>query len=254
MVASEFDVDGMGAAYSRGRPFHHRDALERIVRLAGREPGEQALDVACGSGMSTVALAERCGFVVGFDVAPGMLAAAPHHARVVLALGAAEALPVRTGAVETLTISSGLHWLDRDRFFAEARRCVRRGGWVGAYEHAIAGDPAHGPAFGAWLRQEYWVRYPVPHRGPMLRDEVPHPPGLTFLGEDHWTDLIPLDHDAIVDHLATYSGAIVAVTSGREAAADQRAWLASETAPWFGGRGQVAVAFRGTAVVWRVDG
>jgi SAM-dependent methyltransferase len=252
MGASEFDVDGMGAAYLRGRPFHHRDALDRIVALVGEDRVARAADVACGTGMSSIALAERADLVVGLDVAASMLAAAPEHPRVDLALAAAEALPLRDRCVDALTISSGLHWLDRDRFFDEVRRVVRPGGWVAAYEHALAGDPAHGPAFGAWIRDQYWPRYPVPHRGPMLRAEVPEPEGLTLLGDAHWTDLIPLSHEAIVDHLATYSGAVVAVSSGRETDAEVRAWLADGTRAWFEGKGQLPVAFRGTAAAWRV--
>jgi len=250
--ASAFDVDGMGAAYVRGRPYHHRDALDRIVAIAGTGHVARALDVACGTGMSSVALAERADLVVGLDLAAGMLEAASQHPRVDLALAAAESLPLRDQCVQALTISSGLHWLDRERFFAEVARVVEPGGWAGAYEHALAGDPAHGPEFGAWLREEYWPRYPVPHRGPMLRFEVPEPPGLTLLGVEHWTDLFPLDHEAIVDHLATYSGSVVAVSSGRETEASLREWLRTGTARWFEGKGQVAVAFRGTAAVWRV--
>jgi SAM-dependent methyltransferase len=252
MGASEFDVDGMGAAYVRGRPYHHRDALDRICDLVGEGHVARAVDVACGTGMSTIALAERADLVLGLDVAVSMLAAAPHHPRADFALAAAEALPLRDRCVDALTISSGLHWLDRDRFFDEVRRVVRPGGWAAAYEHALAGDPAHGPAFGAWLRDEYWPRYPVPHRGPMLRVEVPEPEGLVLLGHSSWTDLFPLTHEAIVDHLATYSGAVVAVSSGRETDAELRAWLADGTRVWFGDRGQVAVAFRGTAAAWRV--
>jgi hypothetical protein len=42
------------------------------------------------------------------------------------------------------------------------------------------------------------------------------------------------------------------VSSGRETDAELRAWLADGTRVWFGDRGQVAVAFRGTAAAWRV--
>jgi SAM-dependent methyltransferase len=249
-----FDVPDMGAVYARGRLFHHRDALERVGDLVGGGTVQRALDVGCGTGVSTVALAEHAAAVVGVDVAAPMLAKALPRRGVTYARALAEALPFGPASFDAAIVSSALHWFDRDRCFAELRRVLRPGGWVAAYEYALAGDPAHGPELGAWLRDVYQRRYPSPTWAPLLAADIPHPVGFEQAGEAHWTDLLPLDHDALVDHLRTSSGAIEAVALGRESAADVQAWLAEQTAPWIASRGAVPLAFRGTIVAWRARG
>ena len=73
----------VGALYARGRPYHHPRSLARLrALLAGGNADadvERALDVACGTGMSTVALADFADMVVGLDIsaaksAPGVIA------------------------------------------------------------------------------------------------------------------------------------------------------------------------------------
>ncbi|HMB47257.1 MAG TPA: methyltransferase domain-containing protein [Afifellaceae bacterium] len=57
--------------------------IEATVALADLQPGEQVLDVACGSGMATRLAAERVGATgraVGLDLDPGMIAVARAHA------------------------------------------------------------------------------------------------------------------------------------------------------------------------------
>src|SRR5438105_1191646 len=54
----------------------HAPAREADLRLAAAQPGERALDLACGPGTLALRLAETIGpsgEVVGIDLAPGML-------------------------------------------------------------------------------------------------------------------------------------------------------------------------------------
>ena len=64
--------------YDRGRPFHHPRSLERVRDIVGRAQRSGALDIACGTGMSTVApsrAARRSSS--GVDVSAEMLRSAP---------------------------------------------------------------------------------------------------------------------------------------------------------------------------------
>lgn len=61
--------------YARGRPAFHPIIIERIKDfLSLREPLLRALDVDCGTGLSTIALKGIAREVVGADVAGEMLA------------------------------------------------------------------------------------------------------------------------------------------------------------------------------------
>src|SRR5438477_9510902 len=54
----------------------HRAWKRRLVRLAAPQPGERALDICCGTGDITLALAHRGAEVVGLDFSEPMLAVA----------------------------------------------------------------------------------------------------------------------------------------------------------------------------------
>src|SRR5882762_6946023 len=54
----------------------HRLWKRRVVRLAGAQPGERALDLCCGTGDVTLALARKGVEVTGLDFSEAMLAIA----------------------------------------------------------------------------------------------------------------------------------------------------------------------------------
>jgi SAM-dependent methyltransferase len=209
--------------YADGRPYHHERTLRRA--LAGR-PGP-ALDVACGTGLSTRALAALGIPALGLDPAPAMVARARADTGLPFVVGAAEALPVRDGSVDLVTVSSGVHWFDQDRFAAEAARVLRPGGALLLYEHAGADLPAE-PAFREWLRGTYLRRYPSPPRGPMA--EVFDGRGrFRVEASDRWSDEVPFDRSGFAAYLLTQSNLL------GEEPAPVRAWLLGELAPFFPG-------------------
>ena len=141
------------------------------VRAAHLSPGGSALDVACGTGKLTRALAEAVGptgRVVGLDLAPAMLEEARRAcgelANVEFVAGNALALPFEAGTFDAATIAFGLRNLSSfGGGFAEMARVVRPGGRVvclelttprsrvaGRFYRAVFGRmaPTVGAAFG----------------------------------------------------------------------------------------------------------
>lgn len=91
------------------------------------------LDLGCGTGRFSGALARRFGAtVVGIDPSGKMLAEAPGHAdgpRVFYARGTAEALPLRANSVDLIFMSMVFHhFTDRAMATRECRRVLRQGG------------------------------------------------------------------------------------------------------------------------------
>ncbi len=218
--------------YARGRPYHHARTLRRA--LAGRAP-RIALDVACGTGLSTRGLAELGISPVGVDVAPAMVARARADTGLPYAVAAAEALPLVAGAVDLVTVGSGVHWFDQQRFAAEAARVLRPGGALLLYEHAGATLPD--PAFADWMRRTYLARFPSPPRG-ALAAEFPGGGPFTLAAADRWPDVVPMTRAEFVAYLATQSNV------ADQAPARIRDWFAAELAPFFRGDRPQPVTFR----------
>lgn len=126
------------AHYAAYRPPLHRVILERV--LSSGEPFGVGLDVGCGTGYSTVALAEHCGRVYGIDPSPAMLANAMAHERVSYLGGAAEHIPLPDDAVEIVTFAGSLFYADADATREEVRRVGRKGAVVLVYDFELLLD------------------------------------------------------------------------------------------------------------------
>jgi ubiquinone/menaquinone biosynthesis C-methylase UbiE len=105
----------------------------RVVEAARIGPGDRVLDVGCGTGVVTLAAAERvgaAGAVVGLDLNEGMLAVARRKApRLDWRQGRAEALPFEAGAFDAVTSQFALMFFeDRAAALAEMLRVLRPGG------------------------------------------------------------------------------------------------------------------------------
>jgi SAM-dependent methyltransferase len=251
-VLNPFAADDAGTVYDRGRPYHHPRSLAHIFGLVGDVSVRRALDVACGTGMSTVALAEHADIVVGVDRSREMLRAARtvHNAHYVYA--AAEALPIPDATVDAVTCCSGVHWFDQPRFFAELHRVLAPGGWVGLYDHYFIGKMVDVPEFGRWTR-EALARYPLPPRAPQVGDPRSETPaGFENIGDEFFEDDIAMTPDEFADYQLTISNFVTAAASGIDPA-ELRGWLLETTAPLFAGHATRIVRFLGSVTCLRRD-
>ena len=242
-----FLAAGVGALYAHGRPYHHPRSLARVRAFTGDDPVGYGLDVACGTGMSTIALAAFAAHVVGLDVSPEMMRVAPPEANVGYMLGRAEQLPFAAATLDAVTCSSGVHWFDQERFYAELHRVVRPGGWVGLYDHYFM-KMRDVSGFGAWTK-ELFARYPLPPRNPQVGDpRSATPSGFALLGSEMFEDPIPMTIDEFADYQLTVSHCVAAAERGTPRA-EVRAWLLESTARLFGGEPTRVVEFLGSVTV-----
>jgi ubiquinone/menaquinone biosynthesis C-methylase UbiE len=120
-----FDPKPAAERYAKGRPYFHPQVIEIIkTYLAISKPIEHAIDVGCGTGLSTIALKDIARKIVGTDISSEMIALAPVDPQINYYIAPAEALPVNDNEFELMTLSSVFHWIDRSRFFKEARRVI----------------------------------------------------------------------------------------------------------------------------------
>jgi ubiquinone/menaquinone biosynthesis C-methylase UbiE len=92
-VVNHFVHQSAAARYAAARPFFHPIVVEHLVNKTGCAQFARALDVACGTGQSSVALASICDSVDAIDISPEMLQHAQEADRIRYQTAPAEALP-----------------------------------------------------------------------------------------------------------------------------------------------------------------
>lgn len=114
--------------YERARPGYPVAVLDLLATTGALAPGRVVVDVAAGTGKLTRQLSPSGAMVVAVEPVAAMgeaLVGTPH-----LVAGAAEALPVRTGSVDLVTVAQAFHWFETAPALAEIVRVARPGGWV----------------------------------------------------------------------------------------------------------------------------
>jgi SAM-dependent methyltransferase len=222
--------------YASSRPYFHPLVIKKIWNSLGlREPIPLALDAACGTGQSTVALKEIASQVVGTDVSREMLARAPREAGVRYVEASAEDLPFADGSFQLITVALALHWFDRSRFLAEARRVLDTSGWLVIYDNGFFGEMKENPKHKRWYRENYLVRYPSPPRDnePLTDDECRNH-GLRLVEREIYTNKVSFSAEELASYLMTQSNVTAAVEDEGENPESVREWLVESLAPMFG--------------------
>jgi SAM-dependent methyltransferase len=121
---------GSAAYYPRGRVAYPDAVVAAIAEQTGLDGSGRLLDVGCGPGSLTLALADRFAEVVGVDADQGMLDQAARggatNARWVRMR--AEELPADLGTFHMVTFAQSFHWFDRPRVAATVRGMLEPGG------------------------------------------------------------------------------------------------------------------------------
>jgi SAM-dependent methyltransferase len=237
--------------YARHRPAPPVAAAAWLVPPGAR----RALDLAAGTGALTGRLVDLVPDVVAVEPDPRMLGALlAHLPGTAAAAGVAEQVPLRSGSVDLVTVSSAWHWMDPARVVPDVARLLRPGGvlgvlwggpdrrvpWVaevlsaGRSGDAAGADPAGGAR--------------DPGGRPGRRVELP--PGAPFGATEHrvFEGSATIDVGDLPALAATYSGVITLPDAERETALAEVAARAARH-PDLADRRRVELPLR--CVVWR---
>jgi demethylmenaquinone methyltransferase/2-methoxy-6-polyprenyl-1,4-benzoquinol methylase len=184
-VAGMFDgvarhYDRTNAVLSAGNAALWRAAT---VRAVDPQPGERILDVAAGTGTSSVALQRNGARVVAVDFSPGMIAEGRRkHKKIEFIEADAEKLPFGDNEFDAATISFGLRNVANPKVaLAELYRVLKPGGRLVVCE--FSKPPV------AIVRASYWgyLRYVMPT---VVGRVSSNPDAYTYLAESirAWPD------------------------------------------------------------------
>lgn len=182
-------------AFARSPELHDGAQLALLIDAAQPQPGDSALDVACGPGTVVAAFAPRVRRAVGVDATEAMLDQARALTRqknlsnVEWRTGDAYRLPFADGSFDIVTCRFAFHHFQEPaETFAEMARVCRRGGRVVLCDGLAPADPEKAAAFNAMER----------HRDPSTAAFRPLP---DLLG---WFAAAGLPAPAVVHFRVTY--------------------------------------------------
>lgn len=242
-VSNPFTSDPVARRYADGRPFYHRSALGLAARQLGIGHARLAVDVACGTGLSTQALLELAEHVIAIDASVAMLRAARPQPRARYLVAAAERIPLGGAAADLATVGAAFHWFHQPRAFAELARVLRSGAGLAVYSDFFSGQVAGQPALASWLKDSYLARYPTPPRHAYFDDAAALPAGFSDVSYAEDDIHIPLTRAQLADYLLSQSNAAAAIEAGTISADALRSQILDETAAFFPGQGCADAVF-----------
>jgi len=138
-MKSVWNTGNEAAKYSAKRPEHPTAIVDNVLAFLKKKytgPMTMAIDVGCGTGMSTCNLFGKFDNILGVDLSPSMIEQAKKIFSTDLAefkVSGAESLPVKDSSVQTVLVGRAIHYFDQETFFQEANRILVPGGVLAYY-------------------------------------------------------------------------------------------------------------------------
>jgi SAM-dependent methyltransferase len=184
-MAADFD----GELYERYRHGYPVEVLAAVGEALELTQCDVVVDLGCGTGQVTLAIAGLVGAVIGVDPEPGMLVTARRAAQRVEASNVTwqlgddrdlQALGRVLGerSIAAFTIGQALHWMDRRALFGQVRGLLRPGGGIAILTN---GTPV-------WLQDSDWSRSVRRFLERWLDHEVTDPCGTDELAQQRYRD------------------------------------------------------------------
>eukprot|EP00092_Neocalanus_flemingeri_P040606 GFUD01044215.1.p1 GENE.GFUD01044215.1~~GFUD01044215.1.p1 ORF type:complete len:296 (-),score=85.22 GFUD01044215.1:32-874(-) len=125
--------------YSSKRPEHPPAIVDKVLSFLQKKysgPMSRAVDVGCGTGMSTCNLFTKFDNILGVDLSEAMIEQAKKNFAkdsVEFKVSGAESLPVEDCSVQTVLVGRAIHYFDQKTFFGEVNRILVPGGVLAYY-------------------------------------------------------------------------------------------------------------------------
>lgn len=231
-----FNLKTAAERYSKGRPDFHSNTIKHIkdyLHIEGKL--NNALDIACGTGLSTKALLEIATNVYGTDSSQEMLNFASQSDKIHYLNAPAEQQPFTDNIFDLITVSSGVHWFNIDEFLVEANRLLKSKSWLVLYENHFIAEMVGNAAFTNWFPDVYLKKFPSPPRNNDYRwtNENLIPKNFNFVTEERFRNSITFNKKQLALYFTTQSNIIAAVEKNQTTYGEVENWLDEELASFF---------------------
>ena len=230
-----YETARMAAGYAFSRPAVHPHIISKIredLRLEG--PAGCALDIGCGAGLSTAALAPLARCVAGLEPVVAMLA----H-RHTVAPGAsfvaaqAERLPFAAGSFDIVTAAGSLNYVDLELFLPDLARVLTPRGVMVIYDFSAGRRLRGDDALDAWYA-EFERRYPPkPGYDMDVRSLGYERAGLRLDAVEPFEVAVPMARESYVAYAMSETGVELAIARGVPEA-EIRSWCEATLADVLG--------------------
>jgi ubiquinone/menaquinone biosynthesis C-methylase UbiE len=243
----------LAAGYATARPPVHPLVIGMAARLLDLEDRvDLAIDIGCGSGLSTRPLDLLARRRVGLEPAESMLRWAGQVCPgASFVAGRAEQMPFRDRSANLLAAAGSLNYADVEAFFPEALRVLAPGGALVVYDFSQGRRFRDSGALEEWFG-EFMRRYPAPASSARYLDPevlASLARGFEPAGSERFVAGLMLDPAFYVNYMMTETNVADAVKRGTPEA-DIRAWCERTVPPVFGGAAR-EVLFEGYIACFR---
>jgi ubiquinone/menaquinone biosynthesis C-methylase UbiE len=222
--------------YSKGRPDFHSNTIKHVQDyLHFDQKLNNALDIACGPGLSTKALLEIATNVYGTDASKTMLNFALQPDKIHYSIASAEQQPFCDNYFDLITVSSGVHWFNINKFLAEVNRLLESKAWLVLYENYFIAEMIGNNNFTNWFADVYLKRFPSPPRNDKYEwtNENLNAKNFYFATEERFKNAVTFNKKQLALYFTTQSNIIAAVEKNQTTYEQVERWLNQELASFF---------------------
>lgn len=206
-----FSLEEAAARYNEYRPKVH-DVIKTWLEEAGcNNDFSRGLDVACGTGDSTLPLMALCDEVIGIDISEAMLKYANEKSISTALMSYQHAFEL--GKFDLISTCMAFHWFDLEEAI-EAYKAASQNGAVWLIYNFSFGGSDSSEAFNWWLINYYFKHYPTPHRNSQVAN-IQYEQGITKLADGKGTLPISMSVERLIKYLTTQSNVEVQVKAGK---------------------------------------
>lgn len=197
-----FTEANAGKRYAAYRPKVHSIAVQWLEKAIPGKRFTRALDVACGTGDSTLPLAQIADEVSGIDSSDEMLNIARQHGLNVHKADYTELMPF--GRFDLISTCMAFHWFDSDAAIDSYKAASSQDAIWLIYNFGFGGHSSS-DEFNQWLRKSYYEKYPSPPRAKTCNVSPDSDPELQLLAKDNGWLPVEFSKESLFGYLSTQS-------------------------------------------------